>query len=401
MELSFASITTDMSFTLNIHLNFGPPASLSVSQTEPTVSPMLNNSAVTIPIPVLNPSTFDNLNAIKSDNDIKPPCPPPSITNLAAKPISLTDDSIKPLSTNPQSMAPATSSQKFESIAKEVPGLLQKVLQPSQTLLPVSSAARKLSFVDDELDILSDPELDGIYIEAFPEISVSKDPIIAALAAVSPSFSPEKRTLGSFMSESERQILSNPAMWLNDTIIDYWITRMNDEANTPALYGLSSFFYQKIKARGGEKTSGAFLGALDTKMIQFLCIPVNIHSSHWILALIQFGEDVAQIILYDSMAHPHRPTPTKRLVIQKISKWIENLKIGPKRLLVQSEYSQAPQQPGTSECGQYMLAMIECIFKYRTSVIMPYASEVHKRASSLRRDILNSLPANSKRIRKN
>jgi hypothetical protein len=93
----------------------------------------------------------------------------------------------------------------------------------------------------------------------------------------------------------------------------------------------------------------------------------------------------------------------KRQILTKLTAWFNKAKhestLSPEQIV-----QACPQQPGTVECGPYILSIIKHIHQHRSLEIIPFATSIHLDAAQKRTEILKSLAAasgsNNKRQRR-
>ena len=99
-----------------------------------------------------------------------------------------------------------------------------------------------------------------------------------------------------------------PARWLNDQIIDFYLSLVCDRANagskTLRVFAFNSFFYKILSSSGAKQverwTRKAKINGDNFLRLDFLIIPVNLDNQHWTVGFINFIKK--RIEYYDSLS---------------------------------------------------------------------------------------------------
>lgn len=99
-----------------------------------------------------------------------------------------------------------------------------------------------------------------------------------------------------------------PGRWLNDQIIDFYLSLVCDRANarnkTLRVFAFNSFFYKILSSSGPKQverwTRKAKINGDNFLRLDFLIIPVNLDNQHWTVGFINFIKK--RIEYYDSLS---------------------------------------------------------------------------------------------------
>jgi sentrin-specific protease 1 len=148
-----------------------------------------------------------------------------------------------------------------------------------------------------------------------------------------------------------------PRMWLNDTVIDYYLNLLLNEDQ--GYYAFNSFFYTALSKNG---VNGVLRWCRNVQIYSFkkIFIPI-LENSHWMLVVVDL--EANNIILYDSFAATHNH------ILQSI-----NLFLQEKYRALNPAYSisftlvhaqNLPRQQNYFDCGVYLLKFAQFIFQKR------------------------------------
>ncbi|KAI3403776.2 hypothetical protein KGF56_003411 [Candida oxycetoniae] len=140
--------------------------------------------------------------------------------------------------------------------------------------------------------------------------------------------------------------------WLNDNAIDFYINLIMQEI--PRIFGWTTHFYTTLEERGYKGVERwAKRKKLDLFTMEKILVPVNIHNTHWALAVIDNKEK--SIVYYDSLDGSGRgnieAVSNLQMYMDKEAQRLGRDSITYK--LVPSR--KAPQQRNGTDCGVFTL----------------------------------------------
>lgn len=92
--------------------------------------------------------------------------------------------------------------------------------------------------------------------------------------------------------------------WLNDNVIDFYMCLINERAKNdsslPTMHVFSTYFFTTLYKRGYQGVrKWAKRAKVDVTTVDYVFVPINIHSSHWALGLVNNKEHAFQY--FDSL----------------------------------------------------------------------------------------------------
>lgn len=179
--------------------------------------------------------------------------------------------------------------------------------------------------------------------------------------------------------ESFRTLL--PGKWLNDEIINGFVQLVRERhgcrADTAAgpLMVLNSFFLLRLLHRGVYDYEGVrrWTRNVDIFKKDKVFIPINMSSSHWMLAVLEPGRCVSN--LYDSLGN------TRRYVPEMLLRWIADEAASRIRPMQPWRVEQVPcrQQENGDDCGVFTLKVLDLLAQGRPLTELKASTAYYRR----------------------
>lgn len=157
--------------------------------------------------------------------------------------------------------------------------------------------------------------------------------------------------------------------WLNDNIIDYYLSMVtersvNNSDSLPSSFAFSTHFYSKLQESGyGSVRRWAKRKGVDVTKMDYIFVPINRHNTHWCLAVIN-NRDL-RFEFFDSMngSGARAIEDLKSFMIQQTMELYPDSnpdELGYDRYELLDRLA-CPQQENAYDCGVFVCKMVEVL----------------------------------------